>query len=164
MNPAIASRAPAWTAGGGPDCEDSANVKPVLLLPPHSAPLALAYYDGPMFPQLEGRLLVTLHGYRAAGARIMAYDVDDSGQPSIERRPTYAVYGKGAAVSRKAYRAWREAPGAAADGLILTPGWQAIAGRRPAGTPVGLAITPDGAIWIAEDKNGAILRIATDRP
>ena len=44
---------------------------PVVLLPPHGAPLGLAYYHGDMFPQLEGRLLVTLHGYRATGSRIL---------------------------------------------------------------------------------------------
>ena len=33
---------------------------PLILLPPHSAPLDLMYYHGKMFPDLEGHLLVTL--------------------------------------------------------------------------------------------------------
>jgi glucose/arabinose dehydrogenase len=32
------------------------------------------------------------------------------------------------------------------------------------GTPVGLAVADDGAIWVTEDKNATILRIAVDRP
>jgi glucose/arabinose dehydrogenase len=35
---------------------------------------------------------------------------------------------------------------------------------RPTGAPVGLAVAPDGAIWVADDRNGTLLRIAADRP
>jgi glucose/arabinose dehydrogenase len=37
-------------------------------------------------------------------------------------------------------------------------------GVRPAGAPVGLTIAKDGAIWVADDRNATILRIAVDRP
>jgi glucose/arabinose dehydrogenase len=35
---------------------------------------------------------------------------------------------------------------------------------HPKGSPVGLAVATDGAIWVAENNNGTILRIARDRP
>ncbi|MFO1012891.1 MAG: PQQ-dependent sugar dehydrogenase [Caulobacteraceae bacterium] len=149
---------PAWKAAGAMTCRDeTVYTPPVLLLPPHSAPLSMLYYQGPMFPELKGHLLVALHGYRSAGARIIAYDVDERGVPRVQERATYQVYMPGTAAARL----YRQGP--AAFGLILTPGWNAQPGRRPMGTPVGLTVAADGAIWVAEDKNGTILRIARDR-
>jgi len=34
----------------------------------------------------------------------------------------------------------------------------------PLGAPLGLAVAEDGAIWVVEDRNATILRIARDRP
>jgi len=118
----------------------------------------MIYYRGAMFPKLEGELLVSLHGYRATGSRIVAYPVDPSGAPLTTARPSFAVYSRnGAAPVRRRYR-----PGPAADGQILTPGWNAVSGLRPAGAPVGLTVAADGALWVAEDRNGAIVRFASD--
>jgi glucose/arabinose dehydrogenase len=149
--------APAW-ARGGFDCKGKAFDRPALLLPPHGAPLSLVYYDGAMFPQLEGRLLVSLHGYRATGSRIIAYEVDAAGVPLARAGAIYWTF-EGGWPRRRAY-----VGGPAAEGLVLTPGWKAAPGRRPSGAPVGLAVAADGAIWVAEDRNGAILRFAKDRP
>jgi len=134
--------------------------RPVVLLPPHGAPLGLVYYHGAMFPELEGKLLVTLHGYRATGSRILALDVDASGAPVASAKATFEAYPRpgGSLRMQTPYRG----PGPAA--LDLTPDWDAWKGVRPAGSPVGLAIAADGAIWVAEDRNGAILRIARDAP
>jgi glucose/arabinose dehydrogenase len=123
--------APAWR-GKGVACAPYR--KPDLLLPPHGAPLDLLEYRGAMFPDLQGRLLVTLHGYRPAGSRILALQLDAAGLPKAGVKPR-----------------------------DLTPGWRAVKGQRPAGAPVGMAVTPDGAIWVADDRNGAILRFAKDR-
>jgi glucose/arabinose dehydrogenase len=132
--------------------------RPVVLLPPHGAPLDLTYYHGAMFPELAGRLLVTLHGYRATGSRILALEVDADGAPRASAKAAFEAYPRpgGALQRRTPYRG----PGAIA--LDLTPDWDALKGVRPAGSPVGLAIAADGAIWVAEDRNGAILRIARD--
>jgi len=51
-----------------------------------------------------------------------------------------------------------------AESRVLTPGWDLKAGSRPMGTPVGMAVAADGALWVAEDKNATVLRIAVDRP
>jgi len=155
-----ATPAPVWSGHSPLDCAGPARTRPVLLLPPHGAPLAMLYYHGAMFPQLEGRLLVSLHGYRATGSRIIAYAVDAAGAPIPAPKAAYAVY------SRKgpppSWRAFGQAP--AATGLIVTPRWDAVKGLRPDGAPVGMAVTPDGAIWVADDRNGTILRFARDAP
>jgi glucose/arabinose dehydrogenase len=121
--------APAWKARK-PKC--GRYVKPHLLMPAHSAPLDMIEYRGAMFPDLDGRVIVTLHGYRATGSRLLAYELDAKGLPKPGPRD-------------------------------LTPGWRAVKGRRPDGAPVGMAVTADGAIWVADDRNGAILRFARDR-
>jgi glucose/arabinose dehydrogenase len=98
--------------------------------------LFVANDGGTMFPQLRGRLLLSLHGYRSTGARIVAIDVDSSGVP--------------------------RGTGPEAHVEVLTPGWDFKAGVRPMGAPVGLAVAGDGAIWLADDRNAAILRIAAE--
>jgi glucose/arabinose dehydrogenase len=107
--------------------------QPALLLPAHGAPLDLIEYRGAMFPELAGRLIVSLHGYRPTGSRLLAYELDAAGLPKASKP------------------------------LDLTPGWRAVRGRRPAGAPVGVAVAADGAIWVADDRNGTILRFARDR-
>jgi len=150
--------APAWAHTGAMDCRSAAHEKPARLLPPHAAPLSMLYYDGAMFPQLRGRLLMTWHGYRPTGARVVAFTVDAKGIPVFTRHARYAEYSTGGTVNTRSY------PGPASEPLILTPHWDKRAGLRPMGTPVGLAVAEDGAIWVAEDKNATILRIAPDRP
>ncbi len=56
--------------------------KPVLLLPPHSAPLGIVHYRRSLFPKwYREKLLVALHGYRPAGHRIIAFDTRPDGVP-----------------------------------------------------------------------------------
>lgn len=150
---------PAWSTATVMDCASSAHEKPVSMLPPHAAPLGAVYYSGAMFPALDGRLLMSLHGYRPGGSRIVSYEVDATGIPVAARHPRFAEYAADGKVVLKPYES-----GPAAEPRILTPGWDAKAGARPAGAPVGLTIARDGAIWVADDRNAAILRIAIDRP
>ena len=126
--------------------------RPVSLLPPHAAPLAAIYYQGSMFPELRGRMLMSWHGYRRAGGRIVAVETDASGAPLTDVHARYAIYPRGSLP----YPAQAPAPRA----TVLTPGWDAVAGQRPMGAPVGLAVARDGSIWVADDRNAAILRIA----
>ncbi len=136
------------------DCRSPAHARPALLLPPHAAPLGMTVYDGAMFPALKGRLLVSYHGYRAAGGRVVAFELDREGLPVAKAGARWLSYGS----------ASRPYPGPGAEPLELTPGWNALAGKRPMGAPVGLAVASDGAIWVADDRNGHVLRIAADRP
>ncbi len=147
---------PAWAARSPVDCKGPAATRPVLMLPPHSAPLAMLTYRGAMFPKLDGKLVVALHGYQPGGARVVAYALDASGVPRANASPRYDVYTPGGPVP-KAYTA-----GPAATAEALTPGWGAVPGKRPMGGPAGLAVAPDGAIWVTDDRNGAILRLAAD--
>jgi glucose/arabinose dehydrogenase len=151
---------PAWAAAHVMDCSSDAHTKPVRLLPPHSAPLSMLYYEGAMFPRLRGKLLVSLHGYRVAGARIAAFTVDSRGIPLLVRNAHYDAYAgpDGDETTSLPY------PGPASEPFLLTPGWNNVNGSHPLGAPLGLAVAQDGAIWVAEDRNATILRIARDRP
>jgi glucose/arabinose dehydrogenase len=149
---------PAWAGSGAMDCASSAHTKPLGLLPPHAAPLMAIYYKGAMFPELQGRMLMSWHGWRTSGARLVALEVDADGAPKVEAKANWPNY-------TGATAAWR--PYVGGPGIVprvLTPGWQGKTGVRPEGAPVGMAVAPDGAIWVAEDRNGTIVRFARDRP
>lgn len=145
----LATPLPGWSAA---QARCSQRDRPVALLPPHAAPLDLIYYDGAMFPELRGRLLMSWHGYRRAGGRIVAAETDGEGRPLTDIGGRYAIYPRGAL---------SYPPGALSiRGKVLTPGWDTIAGRQPRGAPVVLAVAADGSIWVTDDRNRAILRIA----
>lgn len=145
----LATPLPGWSAAQA-RCRQ--RDRPVALLPPHAAPLDLIYYDGAMFPELRGRLLMSWHGYRRAGGRIVAAETDGEGRPLTDIRGRYAIYPRGAL---------SYPPGAPSlRGKVLTPGWDTVSGRQPRGAPVVLAIAADGSIWVTDDRNRAILRIA----
>jgi hypothetical protein len=95
------------------------------------------------------------HGYRTTAGRLVAFKVDAAGAPQPAAGATYPVYGE-------APRPFGQGPAQTA--FVLTPGWDKAPGSRPQGTPVAIAVAPDGAIWVTDDKNAVILRIATDRP
>ena len=57
-------------------------------LMPH---IAMLYYHGAKFPELEGELLISLHGYRPNPQRVLVYDVDDHGFQSPARCATTSV-------------------------------------------------------------------------
>jgi glucose/arabinose dehydrogenase len=149
----MATPTPGWV--GTMDCASSAHTPPVALLPPHVAPLAMTWYQGAMFPRLKGKLLMSWHGYRSTGGRLVAFDVDAVGVPLTRTRASYPTYPAG---SRPF------AAGPAAQAQVLTPGWGRLEGVRPQGTPVGITVAADGAIWVADDKNASLIRFAVDRP
>ena len=126
--------------------------QPVALLPPHAAPLDMIYYEGAMFPELRGRLLMTWHGFRRTAGRITAVETNEAGVPLTDTGGRYAIYPRGSL----AYPAG--AP--SVKGKVLTPGWDRVAGRQPRGSPVVMAVAADGSIWVTDDRSRAILRIA----
>lgn len=145
---------PGWEGLPIAACQDTQRyAAPVLLLPPHSSPLAMTYYEGRMFPQLKGMLLMTWHGFRSVGGRIAAFEVDAGGVPVRSAGAKFPVYG-GDALAYDAANA--------ASAFILTPAWNKVIGMRPQGSPVGLAVASDGAIWTTDDRAGLVIRIASD--
>jgi hypothetical protein len=131
--------------------------QPLSLLPPHGAPLGMLYYHGAKFPELEGKLLVGLHGYRPTGSRILIYDVDDHGFPKLSPPPVrYHV-----SCAAEPTRSFQTDAGnvAAAPFDELVAGWHRVNGARPQGAPVGITVAEDGAIWLVEDKNQTVIRI-----
>jgi len=151
----VAAATPGWKDAKAMACDSPAHTPPALLLPPHAAPLDMLWYDGGMFPQLRGRLLMSWHGFRSTGGRIVAFATDDDGVPVAEGNARYPVYGG---------KPRRYAASPSANAFVLTPGWGRLAGVRRQGSPVGLAVARDGAIWATDDRAGMVIRIAADRP
>jgi glucose/arabinose dehydrogenase len=143
-------------------CNNAALYKrPHSLMPPHGAPLAMFYYEGEKFPELKGKLIVGLHGYRPTGNRVLAYDVDEHGFPVVSPPPVrYSVN----CTTPRVYRTDAEPQVPAARPTELIFGWHTVTGVRPRGTPVGMTVDADGAIWLVEDKNKTILRIDAEPP
>jgi glucose/arabinose dehydrogenase len=130
---------------------------PFSLLPPHGAPLAMLYYHGAKFSELEGKLLVGLHGYRPTGSRVLIYDVDDHGFPRPSPPPVRYHVSCAAAPTRSFQTDAGEVAAAPFEELIA--GWHRVNGARPQGAPVGMTVAADGAIWLVEDKNQTVIRI-----
>jgi hypothetical protein len=128
---------------------------PHSVMPPHGAPLGMLYYRGEKFPALKDKLLVSLHGYRPTGSRIIAYETDANGFPKIAPPPVR--YNVSCAASEVFAEGGK--PISAAPYTELISGWHKVAGVRPQGAPVGMTVAADGAIWLAEDKNQTIIRI-----
>jgi glucose/arabinose dehydrogenase len=139
-------------------CTSNALYKqPFSLLPPHGAPLGMVYYHGARFPELEGKLLIALHGYRPTGSRVLIYDVDDHGFPKLSPPPVRYHVSCGAEPTRSFQTDAGEVSAAPFDELIA--GWHRVNGARPQGAPVGMTVAEDGAIWLVEDRNQTVIRI-----
>lgn len=139
-------------------CTANALYKPPFsLLPPHGAPLAMLYYHGTKFPELEGKLLVGLHGYRLTGSRVLVYDVDDHGFPKTAPAPVRYHVSCAADPTHSFQTEAGEVAAAPFEELIA--GWHRVNGARPQGAPVGMTVAEDGAIWLVEDKNQTVIRI-----
>lgn len=74
--------APEYAASASSHCGARTHA-PAILLPPHAAPISMMFYDGAMFPPAwRGRALITYHGYRAAGHRIVSLAFGPDGRPT----------------------------------------------------------------------------------
>lgn len=117
---------------GRVDCTTYTN--PALLLPGHVSPLGMTFYTGSMFPApYRNNLVVTFHGYREYGHRLVVVPVDANGVPG------------------------------AGEPLDIVRGWEKSAdGRDPQGAPVDVLQAQDGSFYVTEDKNGDVLRVFFD--
>lgn len=103
---------------------------PIINMPAHVAPLGLLFYTSDYFPDLKNKLLVSWHGYREYGQKIVSYTLDDKGLP-LTQKPENIIFS-----------------------------WAAKLGVRPKGAPVGLTQLNDGRLLITDDKNKALLILA----
>ncbi len=127
-------RTPA-TRANGPTSRPRAKL-PDVLFQPHSAPLAIAFYQGGQFPSdYQGDAFVTFHGSwnraKRTGYKVVRLLMKDG-------RPT----------------------GAYEDFLVgFVAGDANVWGR-----PVGVAVTKDGALLVTDDEGGAIWRVTYRGP
>jgi hypothetical protein len=156
------AKAPEWSSNAAINCASKTYDKPHILLPPRVAPLDMTYYSGKMFPELQGHLLMTWHGYKPTGNRLVAFDVDQNGWPFLNNTlSTYNVWDATQANGKKAvqYNAAGGVLRSAQHKEIITD-WFAKRGLRPNGAIVGVTEASDGAIWVVADYNNTVLRIA----
>ena len=106
---------------------------PAVLMPAHGAPLGMLYYGGAMFPELAGKLIVSFHGYRNNGHRLLAYDRKPDGRPIEPKGPQPAFP------------------------FQVVSNWNAQPGVRPQGAPVNISVGTAGQIWFTEDKNRTLM-------
>jgi glucose/arabinose dehydrogenase len=117
--------------GGPGSCRDVA--MPVINMQAHSAPLGLAFYTGTSFPdEYHGDLFIAFHG---SWNRSVPTGYKVVRLPLHESRPR----------------------GELED---FATGWQDAENGRVSGRPVGLAVGPDGALYVSDDKAGNIYRIS----
>jgi glucose/arabinose dehydrogenase len=141
-------------------CQPGANYEaPFSLLPPHSAPLGMMIYTGKLLPELTNTLIVPLHGYRPAGHRILAFALDPTSD--LPKRQLGGVYFVDD-LSGDQLNLQRTYPDQASvsPAIEVVSGWYDAPGVRGKGAPVAITQGRDGAIWIADDKNNAVLRLA----
>lgn len=106
---------------------------PARLLPAHAAPLGMTFYTGSQFPAgFAHSLLITYHGYRKHGHRVVA--LLDQGKDGP----------LGASVTLVSGERKRGAGGRSGKGL---------------GAPTGIAAAADGSVFISDDRGGIVARL-----
>jgi glucose/arabinose dehydrogenase len=107
-------------------------IGPIAKLQAHMAPLGIAFYTGDAFPEeYRGDLFIALHG---------SWNRSEPVGYSVWRLPLDG-----------------SVPSGPAEPFVT--GWLEPDGSAP-GRPVGLAVGPDGALYVSDDKAGSIYRIA----
>ena len=106
---------------------------PEVEMQAHSAPLGLAFYTGHTFPaEYQGDLFVAFHGSWNR-TELTGYKV------------VHIPFANGQVAGELTDFAW---------------GWLDMATDEVYGRPVGLAVGPDGALYVSDDKGGFIYRIS----
>ncbi len=122
------------------DYDCSKTVAPKIQIQAHSAPLGLTFYTGTMFPaEYRGNLFVALHGSWnrsvPTGYKVVRVKLDDKGQP--QGGPEDFITG------------WLR-PGETRKGVWM-------------GRPVGLAVGPEGALYVSDDSAGVVYRVTWEK-
>jgi len=112
-------------------------VKPVLDMQAHSAPLGMVFYTGTNFPaEYHGDLFIAFHG---SWNRSLPTGYKVIRVPLKGDRPSGPVED-------------------------FATGWLDAQTHRVSGRPVGLAVGPDGGLYVSDDKAGMIYRIIYTQP
>lgn len=121
--------------GARPDLKDKVSV-PDVLMQAHSAPLQIAFYEGDNFPAAyKGSAFVTFHGSWNRALRTGYKVVRLPFDKTGKPTGEYEDFMTGFVISDK--QVW--------------------------GRPVGVAVAHDGSLFVTEDGNGTIWRIAYQR-
>jgi len=156
----------------GSSCTQPDYQAPWTLLPPHVAPLDMIYYSHSKVPSLQNTLVMSWHGYRIAGNRVVSYTLDAQGRPELQKG---AVFWRAPVAAEGAYTQYAFAPkgglsdehggdnNVAQHSEVISQ-WHEVPGLRPEGAPVGLTQAQDGSIFIVDDRNAAILRLSAGPP
>ena len=109
--------------------------EPALGHTPHAAPMQMVFYDGAMFPEWRGDALVAMRGSwnRRPPSGYELVRIDFEGGKPVGIEPVMSAF--------------------LAEGA---EGW------TQSGRPVGVAVGRDGAIFLSDDTEGVIYRIASD--
>ncbi|PWQ93767.1 PQQ-dependent sugar dehydrogenase [Leucothrix arctica] len=156
---------PLWPTHGGKICSDPKQHKqPWIVLPAHAAPLDMRYYDGSMFESLKGSLLLSWHGYRATGHRLVSYKVDPKGLPIRAEKAHYFIdksesenLGRNVPFLKTPYPS--DIKNIAQAHEVISQS-NSVPNIRPSGRPAGMTVAEDGSIWVLDDVNKALLRVA----
>ena len=109
---------------------------PDFRLRAHTTPIDIKFFDSPMFPELKGDALVSLHGSqnrsKLDGYVILRLHFNEQGEPTGQREPI--IYG------------W------------LPNG----SNKEIYGRPAGMAFLHDGSLLIADDWGGRIWRVSRE--
>ena len=122
------------------DYDCSKTIAPAVEMQAHSAPLGLLFYDGEMFPaEYRGSLFVTFHGSWnrsvPTGYKVVRVKFNDKGE--AQGPPEDFISG------------WIR-PGETKKGRWM-------------GRPVGLAVGPDGAMYVTDDSAGVVYRVTWEK-
>jgi hypothetical protein len=157
------AKVPEWAKNSSINCKGDKYQKPFVLMPPHVAPLDMFFYSGKMFPELKDHLIMTWHGYKPAGSRIVSYPVDEYGRPRLKSNPIWNFNIWDSTKPSGKSNVTADPTGGnlrAADHQELTTDWFAKSGLRPNGSVVGITEARDGSIWIVADYNKTVLRLS----
>jgi glucose/arabinose dehydrogenase len=150
-----------WPTHGRRICHDPEKHKqPWILLPPHGAPLDMRYYNGDMFESLKGKLLISLHGYRQTGHRLLSYTVDEKGLPVQSIAANYGVDPVNGAIDQTFSTTFFPSFDNVSQADEIISRLNDVPKVRPKGRPVGITVADDGSIWILDDVNKALFRLA----
>ena len=135
---------------------------PFMMLPPHSAPLGILRYKGNLFPELKDNLLISLHGYRSPGHRLIAIPTNAGNPIAPSGKGSYLDDDLGGG-TESIQRFFSDSPSTGTFDYIIH-GWYEAPKFRTKGAPVAITEASDGSIYLADDKSNAILRIAKPSP